>query len=577
MKFLFRYLKPYRKAMAVGLAIKLFGTFIELALPGILGIILDSVLAPDSNVDVISIVTWGILMIICATLALICNVTANRMASKVARDSSKQIRHDLFARTMTLSGKQTDKFTIPSLEARLTTDTYNIHNFIGMIQRIGVRAPMLLIGGIVITVIIDVHLSLIMIAMLPLIFGLAYFISSKGVPLYRRVQKSVDGMVRVVREDSQGIRVIKALSTAEYEHKRYDRVNRALVSAEKKASLTMGVVNPLMNLLMNLGITFVVLIGAYRVSGGQSLPGNIVAFTQYFTMISTAMMSVTRIFIMFTKSSASAQRIQEVVDVKHDLTVASCEDYPPHSDEDYIVFDNVSFSYNGIKTNLNNVSFSVQHKGSIGIIGATGSGKTTVTSLLMRFYDVNCGSIRIGGRDVRTIPEDELHTLFGVALQNDFLYNDTIEENIRFGRNITHDEIVNAARIAQADDFITSFDDGYSHILSQKATNISGGQKQRILIARAIAGDPDILILDDSSSALDYKTDANLRRAIAESMKTTTSVIIAQRVSSIMNCDAILVLDGGEIIGYGDHATLMKNCDIYREINDSQMGGALVE
>ena len=575
MSFIIRYLKPYRRAMSVGLAIKMFGTLIELALPYILGYILNTVIASEGSIPMI--VAWGGAMIACALTALLCNVKANRMASKVARDASEKIRHDLFERTMTLSGRQTDRFTIPSLESRITSDTYNVHHFMGMIQRLGVRAPMLLLGGIVITLIMDPFLSLVMLGTLPIIFVSVYFVSTRGVPLYKRVQASVDGMIRVVREDAQGIRVIKALSRSEHEHARYDRVNRALVRDEKRASLTMGVVNPIMSLLMNLGISLVVLIGAYRVAGNQSDPGNIVAFTQYFTMISMAMMSITRIFVMFTKSAASANRIQEVVDAERDLVVAPQEKYPIRNDEDFIVFDGVSFSYNGTKDNLHDLSFSVRRGGTLGIIGSTGSGKTTIINLLMRFYDVDSGSVRIGGRDVRTIPEDELHTMFGVALQNDFLYNDTIEENIKFGRELSHDQIVAAAKTAQAHDFISDFTDGYEHVLSQKGTNVSGGQKQRILIARAVAGDPEILILDDSSSALDYRTDANLRRAIAEDMADTTSVVVAQRVSSVMSADVIIVLEEGEMIGIGDHESLMEGCEVYREIANSQMGGAFVE
>lgn len=579
MKFILRYLKPYYKRMSVGLSIKMFATLLELTLPAILGHILNSVLVPEKNksLDVRSIAMWGVLMLSLVAIVFICDMKANRMASRVARDASESIRHDLFARIVNLSGRQVDAFTIPSLEARITSDTYNVHHFIGVVQRLGVRAPMLLLGGVCVTIVIDASLSLIMIAMLPFIFFVTYFVMSRGVPLYKQIQKSVDGMVRVVREDSQGIRVIKALSKIDREHERYDKVNRVLIHDEKKASLTMGVVGPAMNLFMNLGITFVVVLGAYRVDGGTSLPGNIVSFTQYFTRISMAMLNVTRIIIMFTKSSASAHRIQEVVDTEKDLEVASFEDYPIVNDDGYIVFDNVNFSYNGSKDNLKDISFSVPHGGTLGIIGSTGSGKTTIVSLLMRFYDVNSGSIRIGGQDVRTIEEERLHTMFGVAFQNDFLYSDSIEENIKFGRDISHEDVVRAAKIAQADEFIMAFEDSYDHVLSQKGTNVSGGQKQRILISRAIAGKPDILVLDDSSSALDYKTDANLRRAISSNMKGTTSVIVAQRVSSIMHSDVIVVLEDGEIVGYGTHDELMSSCEIYREISDSQMGGAFGE
>lgn len=575
MKFIFRYLKPYYGAMLVGLAIKCAGTLIELALPYILSYIIDEIVPNDGRLSMI--VLWGGGMVLCALTAWLCNVKANRMASKVARDGSLAIRHDLFARSMTLSGRQVDHFTIPSLEARITTDTYNVHAFIGRIQRLGVRAPLLLMGGVIVTLIMDAFLALVMLAVLPVIFAVVYLVSRYGSKLYTNVQRSVDGMIRVVREDAQGIRVIKALSRVPHEHARYDKVNKRLVADEKKASITMGFVNPAMSLLMNLGITFVVLLGAYRVMGGQTEPGKIVAFTQYFTMISTATLSITRIFMMSTKSAASAKRIAEVVDAPMDLEVLPESAYPKRENEPYIVFDDVSFAYENGKDMLKHISFSLPRGGTLGIIGATGSGKTTLINLLMRFYDVGEGSVRIGGRDVRTIPADELHGMFGIAMQNDFLYADTIAENIRFGREIGRDAIVRAAKTAQADGFISALEDGYDHMLTQKATNLSGGQKQRLLIARALAGESDILILDDSFSALDYKTDAALRKAIAQDGKARTSVLVAQRVSSVMNADLILVLEEGEIIGLGTHEQLLQTCEIYSEIHQSQMGGSLLD
>ncbi len=575
MNFLYRYLNPFIPAMILGLLIKTAGTLIELALPYILSYILDEIVPNDGRLEMI--ILWGCVMIACALIALVCNVKANRMASKVARDTAEEIRHDLFYRTMTLSGRQIDQFTIPSLESRITTDTYNVHNFIGRIQRLGVRAPLLLLGGMIVTLIMDAYLSLIMFAVLPMIFITVYYVSIQGVKLYTKVQSSVDSMIRVVREDSRGIRVIKALSKIKSEHKRYDAVNKKLIHDEKKASITLGFVNPVMNLLMNLGITFVVLLGAYRVIGGQTQPGKIIAFTQYFTMISTATLSITRIFMMYTKSSASARRIAEVIDAPKDLTLKSISEFPPQPDSAYIVFDHVSFSYNNSKDNLTDIHFSLPKGGTLGIIGATGSGKTTIINLLMRFYDVETGSIRIEGKDIRTIPTQDLHSKFGVVMQNDFLYADTIAENIRFGRELSQAQIERAAKIAQAEEFIETFPEKYEHILSQKASNLSGGQKQRLLIARAVAANPDILILDDSSSALDYKTDANLRNAIAQNMKTSTVIIVAQRISSVMNADLILVLDEGKIMDMGTHEELIARCNIYQEINESQMGGCFVE
>ena len=560
MKLVFRYLKPYLRRMSFGCIIKALGTFAELLLPLILSHILGEVILRRRVADILF---WGGAMLFFSAVAMIANICANRIAAKSARNFAEELRRDLFAKTLRLSAAQTDRFTIPSLESRITTDTYNVHAFVNIGQRLAIRAPIMLLGGIIITLFMDAYLALVMIATMPVIFGAIYFISVKGIPLYTKVQKSVDSMIRVVREDAQGIRVIKALSKTDYEHRRYDKVNRRLVRDETKAGIIMGSINPLMALFMNIGIVAVIALSASRVAAGLSEPETVIAFMQYFTLISMAMMTMSRMGVMYTKNVASANRIAEVLDSPEDICVMEKSEYPDIQTDAHIVFDNISFS--------------LKKGGSLGVIGATGSGKSTLVKLLMRFYDVDSGAIYLNGEDIRTMDKARFYAMFGSAMQQDFLYNDTIEENIRFGRDISKEQIVKAARIAQADDFITDFADGYSHGLSTAGTNISGGQKQRILISRALAADPEILVLDDSSSALDYKTDAALRRALAENMGDTTVVTVAQRVSSVKNCDLIIVLEEGAVIGMGDHAHLLENCPEYREISESQMGGAFVE
>lgn len=574
MKTVLAYLKPFYGRMVLGFLIKVFGTLAELLLPYILSHILKTVV---THQDIREIIVWGALMILCAAVAWLSNVWANRMAAKVSRDFSEGVRHDLFAKTLRLSAAQTDRFTIPSLESRITTDTYHIHNFVSMVQRMGVRAPIMLLGGIAITLIMDWYLALVMLAVLPFIFVTVFLISKKGVPLYTKVQRAVDRMIRVVREDTQGIRVIKALSKTEYEHRRYDGVNRELVRNESRAGIIMGSVNPVMTLLMNAGIVGVIALSASRVLQHRSDPETVIAFMQYFTQISMAMMFVSRMFVMFTKCAASAGRIAEVLNEPEDLTVKTADEHPAIDTDAHIVFQNVCFSYGGKHNHLDQINFSLPKGGSLGIIGATGSGKSTLIKLLLRFYDVTSGGIYIDGADIRTLPTEVLYAKFGTAMQFDFLYADTVLENIRFGRQLTAEQIKAAAEIAQADDFISAFADGYEHMLSQNGTNISGGQKQRLLISRAIAGEPEILVLDDSSSALDYKTDAALRAALDQHMAGTTKITVAQRVSSVKNCDLILVLEEGRIIGAGQHEALLEACPAYREISDSQMGGAFVE
>ncbi|MBQ8208911.1 MAG: ABC transporter ATP-binding protein [Clostridia bacterium] len=572
MRLIFRYIRRFIGMMILGLLIKIIGTLMDLVLPYILAHIVDNVVpAGERN----TIFYWGGIMIICSIIALVGNVIANRIAARVARDTTKSIRHDLFKKVMYLSSERLDKLTIPSLESRLTSDTFQIHRVVGMMQRIGVRAPILLFGGIALTLTLDPVLTLIMVATLPFIGITVYFVSRKGIPMFTEAQAGVDNMTRVVRENAQGIRVVKALSKTDYERRHFDDANRNLVRLEKKANLTMALTNPMMTLFLNIGLAGVILVGAYRVQGGLSEPGVIIAFMSYFTIVTNAMLTITRIFTMMSRGTASANRIKEVLDLEPDLPVI--EKGEPAENDGYLIFEDVNFSYNKVKNNLSDINFSLPKGATLGIIGSTGSGKSTLIQLIMRYYDPDSGRILVDGKDVRAYKPEELHAKIGIVRQNDFLYNDTIEENIRFGRDISHEEIVNAAKIAQADGFINETEGGYSHMLTAKGTNVSGGQKQRLLIARALADSPELLILDDSSSALDYKTDATLRRAINENYSDTTTVIVAQRVSSIMNADLILVLENGEIIAAGKHDELMQDCDVYREISDTQLGGAILD
>jgi ATP-binding cassette subfamily B protein len=534
--------------------------------------------------DVKLIFVWGGVMFLCAVTAFVTNVTANRMASKVARDATEVIRHDLFEKISYMSCRQVDEFTIPSLESRLTNDTYHIHRMIGMMQRLGVRAPILLLGGIIVTLALEPVLSLTLILMLPFITLLVYLISKKGIPLFTESQRSVDKLVRTVRENIAGIRVIKALSKTAYEKERFGKVNSEVVKNESRAGITMALTNPAMNLLLNLGLTLVIITGAYRINAGLTKSGEIIAFLTYFTIILNAMLSITRMFVMYSKGSASADRIREVLEAPDDLVAESVS----HTNDEYhITFENVTFSYHKSKSSavcfdngrdekkntLEDISFALRKGETLGIIGATGSGKSTIARLLLRLYDPDEGVIRISGDDLRSIPQDELHTKFGVVFQNDILFADTIASNISFGREISQEQIEKAAACAQAREFIDQLPLRYEHMLATKSSNLSGGQKQRLLIARALAADPEILILDDSSSALDYKTDSLLRKALAEDFGNTTTIIIAQRISSIMHADRILILEDGKMLGYGTHTQLLETCEVYREIYELQMGG----
>lgn len=567
MRRILDFIRPYYGRMAVGLAIKFVGTVTELFLPWILSHMIDNVI-PLGRMDLIFM--WGGVMIACSLVCVLGNVSANRRASAVARETTRSIRHALFTKISSLSCAQIDQVTVPSLVSRLTTDTYNMHHMVGMMQRMGVRAPILLLGGLAVTLMQDAPLTGVLAVIVPLIGVAVTLISRKGVPMFRQLQTRVDALIRVIRENVVGARVIKALSMNRYEMDRFYKQNRHVADGEVRANLVMGMSNPVMNILLNIGLVLVILLGARRVNAGQMQTGAIVAFLSYFTIITNAMMGLTRIFVIMSRSTASADRIAEILDMEEDLTVCESE---KREDGYHVEFDDVTFSYGKRKPTIEHVSFKLRRGESLGIIGATGSGKSTIVNLLMRFYDTDEGSIRIGGRDVRSIPAEELHAMFGVAFQNDTIFSDTVRENIDMGRGLSDRQIRQATESAQAAEFIDGLPDQMDERLNAKGTNLSGGQRQRLLVSRALAGRPDILVLDDSSSALDYRTDAQLRMALKRNYSDVTTVLIASRVSSIANCTEIIVLDEGKVIGQGTHETLMKTCDTYREIAETQMGG----
>ncbi len=575
LKHVLRYVRPFFGKMMLGFTFKFGGTIMDLFLPMLLSTIIDDIV-PTGNRR--NIYLAGLLMLVCSVLAIAGNITANRMAARVARDTTEKIRNDLFARISYLSARQLDAFTVPSLESRLTSDTYNIHQMVGMFQRLGVRAPCLLIGGVIITFLMEPVLTLVLIAVMPFIAVSVYLVTKRGIPLFNDQQVATDGMTRIVRENAQGIRIIKALGKESAERERFDGANRVLNRTEKRAALNMALSSPLMNLFLNFGLVAVIFVGAIRVNAGLSETGKIIAFTSYFTIILNAVMSVTRIFIMSSRGIASANRIGEVLDTPMDMEPDSAFDAPVPEDAPKIEFDHVTFSYNGVKSDVEDVSFTLMPGQTLGIIGPTGAGKTTLIALLMRQYDVDSGAVRIDGRDVRSMRRDEISKKFGAAFQNDFLFADTIRTNIDFGRGLSDEELLRAAEYAQASPVIEEKRSGLDFELAIKGANLSGGQKQRMILSRALAGHPEILVLDDSSSALDYATDARLRLAIREHFGgVTTNVIVAQRISSILHSDLILVMEDGHITGRGTHEELLRTCPLYREISDSQMGGALLE
>ena len=482
MKKLLKYINPYWGIILIGLAIKFVATYVELQIPKLMQIVLDEKVPAGLERE---IYLFGGLMVFCSVLAMVMNITANRMASRTAGKITRRLRHDLFDKLQRLSPRQMDAVTVPSAVSRLTSDSYNVNNLIVRIQRIGVRAPIILIGGIFSMMTMDVPLAMILVGLLPFIALVVFFVTKKSVPLHRKTHELQDKVVMICQENITGVRVIKALSKTEHEKGRFYRAVEERNEVSLNAQKVTGISGPLTTLILNLGLTLLVVAGAYRVNSGGIKPGVIVAFLQYFVMILNAAVMVTRVIIMCATAQASANRITEVMELPEDMTAL-----PPEENEGnapHVEFRNVTFSYSGKGNNLENLSFSLQKGQTLGILGATGSGKSTIIKLLLRLYDVNDGQVLIDGRDIRTIENGELREKFGVVFQNDFIKMTSIAENIRYYRDLCDEELLCAIGDAQAADFVEE-KGGLPGEVDIRGNNLSGGQKQRLLISRALAG-----------------------------------------------------------------------------------------
>lgn len=557
-----KYIKPYAPTAAWAVVMKFVGSIAELFLPLLLDYIIDDIVPLKD----ISMVLWlGLLMLVCSLAAMFGNIFANRLSVSAAAKMTHDLRYDLFKKISYLKSGQVDEVTVPSLVSRLTSDSYYVNQMVARTLRLGVRAPILLIGGMLMTFIVDVWLALVLLACVPFVIVAVVIITKKSIPYYAKKQACSDDMVRAMQENISGVRIIKALSAGEREKRKFGGVSDRLGNTDFSAKKVMSLTNPLATLILNLGLVVVIIVGALMSDGA----GSVLAVLTYFTMILNGMLGLSKIFVVLSQGIASADRIEQVLEMDERQFVGQ---YPAGSADYMVEFKDVNFSYNGGENNLENINFTLRKGGTLGIIGATGSGKSTIVNLLMRFYDVSSGAVYVGGDDVRSVPVETLRSRFGVAFQNDFLMADSVRANIDYGRNLSEADILSAADSAQAGAFISQLDGGLDYDLAQKAANLSGGQKQRLTIARALAGKPEILILDDSSSALDYETDAALRRALAGNYPSTTKIIIAQRVSSVRSADAILVLDDGRQIGLGTHEKLLRTCEEYALIYKAQMG-----
>ena len=511
----------------------------------------------------------GILVLLGAlglSFALICQY----LASKASQSVGTVIRSDLFRHINTLSHSELDRLGTPSLITRLTNDINQVERAVAMFIRLVVRAPFIVIGSAVMAMSINLKMSVIFVVIMPLVALVLYLIMSRSVKYYKVIQKKLDRISLVTREGLSGVRVIRAFSRQETEQERFDEANDEYLDISLKVGRLSALLNPLTYVILNLSIAFIVYYGGTLVNIGDLTQGEVIAFVNYMTQISLALVVVANLVVLFTKAAASSARINEVLETKPSIVSGTAAEGT--NSENAVEFTHVYFSYNGSSEYaLEDINFTAKKGETIGIIGGTGSGKSTLASLIPRFYDITKGELKIDGINADEYDTQALRGNIGTVPQKAVLFSGTVAENMRWGkRDATDGEIMSALETAQAKEFVDKMPDGLKTHISQGGKNLSGGQKQRLTIARALVSRPKILILDDSASALDFATDAALRKAVA-GIKDMTVFIISQRANSVMQADKIIVLDDGKQAGIGTHAELLENCDIYREICYSQL------
>ncbi|AOT70788.1 ABC transporter ATP-binding protein [Geosporobacter ferrireducens] len=568
---LLSYLKPYWKAVLLAPLLMLIEVVTDLLQPKLVANIIDYGIATG---DMDYIMRTGLLMIGIAIIGLMGGFGCVIASGIASQSFGADLRSALFKKVQSFSFANLDTFKTSSLITRLTNDVTQVQNVVLMSLRIMVRAPLLSIGGIIMAVSINPRLARILLIAIPVLAFVLAFVARRGFPLFSKVQARLDRVNDVMRENLAGIRVVKAFVRSDLEKERFASANEALMEITVKASRIMALTMPFIMLVMHLSIVAILWFGGIQVNNGQMQVGEVVAFINYMTQILFSLMLVAFVFIMLSRAKASADRIQEVLQTEIDL-----KDLPQESTafikQGGVVFENVSFHYTGSKGEpiLKNISFTADPGQTIAILGGIGSGKTTLVSLIPRLYDATEGRVLIDGQDVRNIPLDLLRGSVGFVLQESVLFTGSIRENLCWGKeNASDTEIERVAQMAQAHDFIMSFPEGYNTQLGQKGVNLSGGQKQRLAIARALLKKPPILILDDSTSAVDLGTELRIRAALNQRKEKPTVFLIAQRISSVMDADKILVLEDGRIAAEGIHQQLLETSAIYQDIYQSQMG-----
>lgn len=566
---LFKYLKPYRLFIVTVLTLMFCGIMLELYLPTLMADLVDKGIA-DNNIGYV----WrtGGLMLLCAVISVALTILVSYLSSRITLGFSRDVRKALFVQVEGLSLQEFDRFGTASLITRTTNDIKQVQDVTSMILGMMTRAPIMLVGGIILAISRDAKLSYIFLASLPVLSLLIFLISRRAIPLFGLLQKKTDKLNLLLRETLIGTRVVRAFNRVGYEQTRFNEANEDYRDTGIRVNRILALLFPVMMLVMNFTSIAIIWFGGIRIDQGEMQVGNLMAFLQYAMMILISLVMLSMAFVSIPRAQASAKRINEVLNINSSIQDSEQAIDMPAADGVDVAFDKVTFHYAGAeKSALHNVSFTARAGQTTAIIGSTGSGKSTLLRMIPRFYDVESGKIMFNGIDIRRIKLDQLRAQLGYVPQKAALFRGTIRDNIRFGNgDVSDQQEQDVLEIAQAADFVKAKENGVLDEVSQGGGNLSGGQKQRVSIARALARKPSIYLFDDSFSALDYKTDARLRKALKQVTGKATVIIVAQRVSTVMDADQIIVLHEGEIVGSGTHKQLMETNLIYQEIVQSQ-------
>ncbi len=566
---LLRFMKPYRWTVTLVLVLAFAQAMANLYLPKLMADIVDNGIVKGDNAYIWRI---GGIMLLITLGGVICAVFGSFFAARVAVGYGKIIRAQLFTRVEQFSLHEFDTVSTASLITRTTNDTTQVQQVWVIILGIMVTAPMMIIGGLILALAQDTGLSWVLLVIMPILVGAIVLLMSRAIPLFRVMQVKLDKLNLVLDEGLTGVRVIRAFDRMKYEERRFDEANLDVTDVAIRVNRLIAWLMPMMMFVLNVSGVAIVWFGAMRINNGQMQVGSLIAFLQYAMQILFGLLMVSMMFVMLPRAAASADRINEVLAIEPEISDAEHVKHA-NAERGYVEFQDVTFSYPGAEVPaLNNVSFSAKPGEVTAIIGGTGSGKSTLISLIPRFYDIDSGHVLIDGVDIRDLAQQELRAKIGFVPQRAVLFSGTITENIRYGKEDASDEEVrHAADVAQASEFIADMRDGFSSTIEQGGANVSGGQKQRLSIARALVRRPEVYIFDDSFSALDFKTDAKLRAALKKETLDATVLIVAQRVSTVMDADQIIVLDEGRMVGIGTHQSLMRSSEVYREIVTSQL------